>query len=67
MSYFFYARYMGNVLFFCDEYKVTLSNITHENEYFKVTVVYFAYFHSVISQSNEGHLVTERTRVQLLE
>lgn len=31
------------------KYMVTLSNVTHENEYFKITVVYFAYFHSVMS------------------
>jgi len=46
---------------------VTLSNIIHENGYFKVTVVYFAYFHSVMSQNNVGDLVIERTKVQLLE
>jgi len=58
---------MGNVLFYFDGYVVTLSNITYENGYFKVTIVYFAYFHSVMSQSTVGHLVIERTKVQLLK
>ena len=64
---FFMQDTWGNVLFSCDGYVVTLSNITHENGYFKVTVVYLSYFHSVMSQNNVGHLVIERTQVQLLE
>ena len=55
---------MGNVFFSCDG---SFMNIIHENGYFKVTVVYFAYFHSVMSQNNVGDLVIERTKVQLLE
>jgi len=58
---------MRNVLFSCDGNMVTLSNITHENGYFKVTVVcLFPFSHVTEECRTLGNREDQSTVVRIM-